>query len=252
VIDSHCHLTDPKFKGEIDAVLGRAQDLGVTRFITIADSLEESVRSIALAERYPQIFCTVGVHPHNAKFWSNGDGRRLRELVVSSARVRAIGEIGLDYHYDFSQRDAQRKVFRTQLQIAKELCMPAVVHARESLDELMEIIEEVEPPKLVLHCCTERFSAVEPLLSRGYFISFSGIASYSNAGDVRETIQRCSLSQMMIETDSPYLAPVPFRGRRNEPAFVLEVAKIIAEVKGISLDMVDRVTSDNAMRFFEL
>lgn len=250
VIDSHCHLTHPKFEGEIEAVLRRARDVGVTGFVTIGDSIEESELSIALAEQHSDIYCAVGVHPHHANLWSEGDNDRLKFMVRSSERVCAIGEIGLDYHYDFAPRDTQRKVLEIQLRIAKELNVPAVVHTRESIEDLERIISVVELPKLVIHCCTERFTAMESFLRRGYFLSFSGVASFPNAKEVRETIRQCPMSQMMIETDSPYLAPVPFRGRRNEPANIIEIARVISEQKGLPVELVEQITSMNAKAFF--
>ncbi len=252
MIDSHCHLTDKKFADDLPEVLDHAIRAGVKHVVTIADSFIESEQGIALCHTYPQISCTVGVHPHCAGKWHRGDRERLTKLAKSDDCVRAIGEIGLDYHYEFSPRDVQQGVFRLQLEVAKELAMPVVVHNRESLEDLLAIIEDVRPPGLVLHCCTERFENVESLLQWGYFLSFTGIATYEDAEDMRETIRRCPLERMMIETDAPYLAPAAYRGRRNEPAFVREMAMFIAKLKGVSFEEVDRVTTQNAVAFFGL
>ncbi len=252
MIDSHCHLTDKKFADDLPQVLDRARRAGVGHLITIADSLPESEQSIALCHAYPEMSCTVGVHPHNVRKWHKGDREHLTRLATSDDCVRAIGEIGLDYHYEFSPRDVQQGVFRLQLELAKELNLPVVSHNRESIKDLLEIIEDVRPTKLVLHCCTERFADIEPLLGWGYLLSFTGIATYADAEDVRETIRRCPLERMMIETDAPYLAPVPHRGRRNEPAFVREIAKFIADIKGVSLEELDHITTNNTVEFFGL
>ncbi|MEK7218528.1 MAG: TatD family hydrolase, partial [Patescibacteria group bacterium] len=190
--------------------------------------------------------------PHNAKQWMEENLHQLEMMVRQSPKVRAVGEIGLDYHYDYSPRDVQRKVFDDQLKLTKEINISAVVHNRESITDLLAIIERVDPPKLVLHCCTETWEDVKGLVARGYFLSFTGIATYPNAGEVRETIRHCPLEQMMVETDAPYLAPVPHRGKRNEPAFVREVAKLIAKIKGLSPEEVERITTGNAEEFFGL
>lgn len=252
MIDSHCHLADKQFAQDIDDVIERAKDAGVERLITIADSIPEALACIELAEKYPNIFCTVGVHPHNAKEWSRGDGLVLREMVSGSKRVKAIGEIGLDYHYDHSPRGDQRAVFLEQLTISREVGLPAVVHCREAIKDIETIIREVEPIQVVLHCCTEEWKDVAWMIELGHFLSFTGIATYPNSAAIRETIKQCPLSQLMIETDSPYLAPVPHRGKRNEPAYVAEVAKEIAKLKGIDFEEVDAATTKNAMEFFGL
>ncbi|MBI1812395.1 TatD family hydrolase [Candidatus Peregrinibacteria bacterium] len=252
MIDSHCHLADAKFDADRVDVLARARDVGVTTIICIADSLAEAEKCISLAEAHPELFCTVGVHPHVAKEWKRGDEDRLRAMVLSSPKVCAIGEIGLDFHYDFSPRETQREVFRVQLAIAKELKLPAVIHNRESIVDLKATIEEVDSLRFVLHCCTEPWQNVRNLVDRGGLLSFTGIVTYPNAEVIRETIKQCPLSQMMIETDAPYLSPIPHRGKRNEPAFVIEVARAIATIKDVSLGEVDRVTMQNAVDFFRL
>ncbi|OGJ57861.1 hypothetical protein A3H22_02020 [Candidatus Peribacteria bacterium RIFCSPLOWO2_12_FULL_55_15] len=251
VIDSHCHLTDERFADDLDAVIRRAVAAGVVRIVTIADSLEESGKCVAITEKYEQIICSIGVHPHHAKEWKDWDRERLRSLARMS-KVVAIGEIGLDYHYDFSPRDVQRRVFQEQLELAKELQMPVVVHCRQAVEDVWSIVDSVRPEKLVIHCCTERWENVRRFVDCGYLLSFTGIATYPNAEEVRRTIQMCPLGQIMVETDAPYLPPVPHRGKRNEPAYVIEVAKVVAETKGLSLEEVDRVTTANAMGFFRL
>ncbi len=252
MIDSHCHLAAPQFLDDLDAVLTRAKNAGVERMICIGDTIKESKDGLQIAEKYDHIFCTVGLHPHHAKDFSSDTLMTLRELVTSSKKVKAIGEIGLDYHYDFSPRDVQRSVFREQLTLAKELKLPAVVHCREAVEDVWSIVDEIRPPNLVIHCCTEKWDDVKRFVERGYLLSFTGIATYPKSDDIRNTIRQCPFDQLMIETDAPFLAPVPHRGKRNEPAFVIEVAKCVAEIKGVSLEEVDRVTTANAVRFFRL
>ena len=252
MIDSHCHLAAPEFKDDLDAVLAYAKAAGVERMICIGDTIDESERGVQIAEKYDHIFCTVGMHPHESKEWRAVSGERLREFVHSSKKVRAIGEIGLDYHYDYSPRDVQRDVFRKQLILAKELSLPVVVHCRESVEDVWSIVDEVKPEKLVMHCCSEKWEDVRRFVERGYLLSFTGIATYPKSDEIRKTIASCPLEQLMIETDAPFLAPVPHRGKRNEPAFVVEVAKRVAEIKGLSLEDVDRATTENAIRFFAL
>jgi len=252
MIDSHCHLADKKFAHDLDDVLLRAEEHGVTAMVTIADTLKESKRCIELAERHDQIFCTAGVHPHAAKEWQNSDLDTLRAMLISSDKVKALGEIGLDYHYNFSPPEIQRSVFRVQLELAKELAVPVVIHCREAIGDICSILDEIRSAKAVLHCCTERWEDAEPLVSQGFLLGFTGIATYPQSGHIREVIRNCPLDQMMIETDSPYLAPQAMRGKRNEPAFVVEVAKLVAELKGLPLQEVDRATTENTVAFYGL
>jgi TatD DNase family protein len=252
MIDSHCHLTDAQFSEDLPAVLERARGAGVDRIVTIADTLAESEKAIVLAASHEHIFCTVGLHPHAAKEWKAGDSDRLRALAVSSPKVKGVGEIGLDYHYDHSPRDVQRAVFREQLSIAKELQLPAVVHCREAVEDIWTIVSEVQPLKMVIHCCTERFPDVERFVKQGYFLSFTGIATYPKSEEIRWTIRNTPITQMMIETDAPYLAPVPHRGKRNEPAFVAEVLTCVADIKGLSVAEAERALTANTVAFFGL
>ena len=252
MIDSHCHLADKKFAKDLDQVISRAVDAGVEKMICIADTLEEAERCVSIADTYDNVFATVGLHPHGAKDWQSEDLNRLREMIASSDRVVAVGEIGLDYHYDHSPREVQRSVFRAQLELAKELDLPAVIHNRESIDDLKKIVAEVQPTKLVIHCCTDKWEDVSDLVDRGAFLSFTGIATYPTSETIRETICNCPIQQLMIETDAPYLAPQGLRGKRCEPAYVVEVAKLVSELKKISLEEVDRVTTVNTEVFFGL
>lgn len=250
MIDSHCHLAHEKFSGDVDAALDRAREAGISAMITIGDTMEESKMNVTLSEKYAEVFATVGVHPHHAKDWKEGDAQTLRDLSQKK-KVVGIGEIGLDYHYMFSPKEVQQKVFKEQLVLAKELDLPAVIHTREAIDDTWQIISDINHSRIVLHCCTERWEDVKRFVERGYFLSFTGIATYPKSEEIRETIRQCPLDQLMIETDAPFLAPVPHRGKRNEPAYVTEVARAVSEIKGISVQEVEEKTTGNTKRFFD-
>jgi len=238
MIDTHCHLADKQFAHDLPETIARAREAGVSQMITIADSIPESRRCLEIAGKNTEIFCTVGVHPHHAKDWKPADTDALRVMAASSPKVRAIGEIGLDYHYNFSPREAQRPVFRAQLSLASELKLPAVVHCREAIADVRSAFKGMDLTKIVLHCCTEEWEDVAELVAQGMRLSFTGIATYPQAESICRTIRECPLEQMMVETDAPYLAPVPHRGKRNEPMYVEFVARRIADLKGLSFEEV--------------
>ncbi len=252
MIDSHCHLADKAFDADRAEVIQRASGAGVSRLIAIADSLPEGEKCLTIAADNDRVFCTMGVHPHHAKDWKLGDGDRLKTMLGSSKKVKAVGEIGLDYHYDFSPREMQRDVFREQLLLAKALHLPAVVHCREAIDDVKTIIEEVDAGPFVLHCCTEKWDDVAWVIERGSLLSFTGIATFPKSDVIRDTIKHCPLASMMVETDAPYLAPIPYRGKRCEPMHVIDTAKFIAAEKGISLEEFEKVTTQTTMAFFKL
>ncbi|HLD64093.1 MAG TPA: TatD family hydrolase [Candidatus Peribacteraceae bacterium] len=277
MIDSHCHLADKQFAADLDAVVARAEEHGVDAMIAIADDLAEAKQCFKIAEQYQQVFWTAGVHPHHAKYWKEGDDRTIEAMLASSPKGVAVGEIGLDYHYHSiplmagmnSPRETQQRVFQLQLALAARLDLPAVIHNRDSQHQssgsgagrawadLWQIVQAVKPRRAVLHCCTEKWSDVAPWIEAGYLLSFTGIATYPQAADIRETIRQCPLEKMMIETDAPYLPPEAQRAKggrrvRNEPAFVTEVCKLIAEIKGISLPEVDTITTQTTVEFFNL
>ncbi|TSC79338.1 MAG: TatD DNase family protein [Candidatus Peregrinibacteria bacterium Gr01-1014_25] len=257
VIDSHCHLADKAFDADRDAVIARAHAAGVTTMICIADTLEEGKRCVEIAGQHEGVFATVGVHPHVSSQWTASSGQRLEELLRSSPKTVAVGEVGLDYHYMRSTIDEQQAAFREQLALAKSMELPVIVHCREAVEDVWRIVDDVRPDQLVLHCCTEAWADVARFVERGYLLSFTGIATYANAQTVRDTIAQCPLEHMMIETDAPYLTPEALRaegGRsmRNEPAYVVEVARGIAAVTGKDIDDIAAITSRNAVEFFRL
>lgn len=252
LIDTHCHLAASDFTEDVQRVIERALAGGVARMLCIADDDKSSKKSVELAEKYEQIFCTIGVHPHNANKWSEVSFKQLQELYETSAKIKAIGEIGLDYHYNFSTPEEQKTAFIEQIEWAKALDVPIVLHNRESFNDVWAIMQKLQPKKAVLHCCTEPWANVESWLSADYLVSFTGIATFPKATDVHEVIARCPLNQMMLETDSPYLAPIPHRGKRNEPANVHLVAERVAELKNIPIEEVIAVTGKAAVDFFGL
>lgn len=252
MIDSHCHLADAKFDADLEAIIARAITAGVDRMICIGDTMEESEKCLSIAKNYEQVFCTIGLHPHCATQWITQNTESIKKMIHSSPKAVAVGEIGLDYHYMHSPEDVQKDVFRQQLIIAKELAKPAVVHCRDAVADIKTIISEVQPPRVVIHCCSEKWDDVKPLVNAGHLLSFTGIATFPASAEIRRTIKMCPIEQLMIETDSPYLAPIPYRGTRNEPAYVVEVAKCVAAEKGMTLQEVDRITTENTVRFFGL
>ncbi len=250
MIDSHCHLTAKEFESDRDAVIARAQAAGISCMITIADEMSDLQKCKDLAEKYERIFYTVGVHPHHAKHVDLARDLPLLRAAATEEKCKGIGEIGLDYHYMQSPKDTQQRVFEAQLVLAKELGLPAVVHCREAVEDVWTIVNHVRPEKLVIHCCTERWEDVSRFVEAGYLLSFTGIATYPKSTDVRDTVKHCPVERMMLETDAPYLAPVPHRGKRCEPVHVMDTAKVVSEIKDISLEELDRVTTTNAIEFF--
>jgi TatD DNase family protein len=251
MIDSHCHLAAAQFNDDRDAVIKRARAAGVSPMVTIGDTMTESEANMTIIEQHDDVFATVGVHPHHAKDWQDTHLDQLKKWTEHK-KVVGIGEIGLDYHYMHSPKKEQQEVFRTQLTLAKELDLPITVHSREAIEDTWNIISDIKPQKLVLHCCCELFADVKRFLEQGYFLSFTGIATYPKSIEIRETIKHCPLDQLMIETDAPFLAPQKYRGKRNEPAYVVDVAKCVAEMKTLSLEEVEKATTDNTVHFFGL
>lgn len=272
-VDSHCHIDGPEYDAERDDVIARAREAGVTTMLNVGTGDPQSgvfERAIALAEHHREVYCAIGVHPHDAKLFDEAAELRLINLVKKSSRVIAWGEIGLDYHYDHSPRDVQRDVFRRQLGIARELNLPVVIHSRAADEDTIAILREelsglsgtsvspVEHPQDaraparagVLHCFGGSLQMAEQAIELGFFISFAGNLTFKKANDLCEIARQLPLERLLVETDSPYLTPVPFRGKRNEPARVVETAKFLAQLKDVTLEAVGRVTSENFERLF--
>jgi len=252
LIDTHVHLDHQWFDGERDAVVQRALTAGVAAMVTIGADVGSSEAAVRLAETYPSVYATVGVHPHDASTADDAAFRRLARLA-EHPKVVAVGEIGLDYYYDHSPRDVQRDVFVRQLQLARRTGLPFVVHNRDASDDIMAILREHGRglPGL-LHAFTGSAAMAAECMEMGYYISVGGMATFRNAGAIREAIRDVPLERIVLETDAPYLTPVPLRGRRNEPAYVRHVAEFLAAERGLDVAEVARVTTANARRFFRL
>ncbi len=261
-IDSHAHLFNEDFGDEIEGVLERAREAGVDSIVVPGTNLETSEEAIRMAERHEQIYAAVGFHPHDAAKATDESLVRL-EKESAQPKVVAIGEIGLDFHYDFSPREVQMEVFRKQMAIAVRRELPVIVHTRESMTEALEIVEELfqscdskggqlnERPNGVFHCFTGTPDEALRLFDRGFFVSYPGMVTFKNS-PVVATLKEISLERILIETDSPYLAPVPMRGKRNEPAYLVWTARKIAEVCNTTVDEVATITSRNARSLFGL
>lgn len=255
-VDSHCHIDGPEFDVDRDEVIARARGAGVTTMLNVGTGDPHSgafERAVALAEHHREVYCAIGVHPHDAKLFDEVAQQRLIDLAKQSSRVVAWGEIGLDYHYDHSPREVQREVFRRQLGIARELNLPAVIHSRSADDETIEILrEELSGYERagVLHCFGGSLEMAEHAIELGFFVSFAGNLTFKKADDLRAIARTLPLERLLVETDCPYLTPVPFRGKRNEPARVVETAKFLAELRDVSPEDVGRVTSENFARLF--
>jgi TatD DNase family protein len=250
-IDSHCHIDFPDFSEGVAPLLANMQAAQVSHALCVSVSLESFPRVLALASAHDNLFASVGVHP------DHDEGREpdAEELVRLAAhpRVVAIGETGLDYYrLKRDEVDWQRARFRTHIRAARVAGKPLIIHTRSAADDTLAIMAEEGAPAAggVMHCFTESWEVAEAALAMGFYISFSGIVSFKSAGDLREVARRVPLERLLIETDSPYLAPVPHRGRRNEPAYVRDVAEVIASIKGIALDAVGAASSRNFFALF--
>ena len=249
MIDSHCHLDSSDFTADREAVIARAQSAGVETMLTIGTRLDEFGRVLAIAEAHDDIWCSIGAHPHEAKDHTELTPRQLVALAAHP-KVVGIGETGLDFHYDLSPRDIQEKVFRDHIEAACETGLPLIVHAREADREVARILDEKRPPAGVMHCFSSGRALAEAALTLGFYISISGIVTFRNAEELRAIVRDLPLDRLLVETDAPYLAPVPHRGKRNEPAFVAATAAAVAELKGVELQDLAETTNANFFRLF--
>ena len=251
LIDTHAHLFFENFKEDVDEVIQRAKDNGVDFIVVPATDIKTAKEAITLAEKYEQIYATVGIHPHDTKDWNESLLVEIEELA-KHPKVVAIGEIGLDYYYDFSPQDQQIKAFKSQLDLATKLQLPVVIHNRDSDGDMMDIIQSYcgTGLKAQFHCYNGSLSDALEFMKMNHFISFTGNITFKKSDGLREILSRIDLNHLMLETDSPFMTPVPFRGKRNEPSYVSYVAQQVADVHKISLEEVGRITSLNAFRFF--
>ncbi len=252
MFDSHCHLTDGRFDQDRAAVVNGARQAGVTRLVTIASNLDDARAAVELAAEHDGIWSTAGVHPHEVSEAREDDLQGIRELAADRPEVVAIGETGLDFFYDHSPRDLQRTWFEAQLMLAHEVDLPLVIHSREAEDDTIALIRDAPTStRMVLHCFTGSMRLLEAGLEAGCYVSFSGIVSFAKF-DGQEAVRTVPRDRVLAETDSPYLAPVPHRGKRNEPAFVARVLEALADIRGESVEAVDACTTANANRFYAL
>jgi TatD DNase family protein len=256
LFDTHCHLDDPRLHEELDAILARARDAGVHRITTIGCAHDpQSVHSaLDIANAHPDfISATVGVHPHDAKHLDETLCESIRDAARDSAVV-AIGETGLDFHYDHSPRGAQAEAFRRQIAIARELRKPLVIHTRSAPAETLRILREERASDVggIIHCFSEDAPFARAALDLGFVSSFSGIVTFKKAAAVREAARKQPADALLVETDAPYLAPIPKRGKRNEPAYVAHTARCVAELRGEDPETLAETTYQNALRVFEI
>jgi TatD DNase family protein len=254
LVDSHCHLDFATFADDLDDVVARAGAAGVGMMVTIATSVEGCGSARRVAERFPNVYCSVGVHPHEAKT----DGQKSADLLIRLAKHEktvGIGETGLDYYYEHSPRDDQKVSFRAHIEAARETGLPLIVHTRDADDDTAEILaEEMKraPFTGLIHCFSAGRKLAETAVDLGLFISVSGIATFKAAEDLRQTLASVPMDRLLVETDAPYLAPTPNRGKRNEPSFVALTAAKLAEIKGVTPDEIAAATTDNFFRLFTL
>ncbi len=247
--DTHAHYDDERFDPDRHELLANFPEMGVGLVLNPGCDAETSTKAVEYANTYPHVYAAVGWHPHEAEAY-NADSGALIKKWCADPRVRAIGEIGLDYYYDFAPREKQRAVFRAQMEIARELGVPVIIHDRDAHGECMEIIREFPEVKGVFHCYSGSAEMGRQLIDMGWYLSFTGAITFKNARKALETIEICPMDRIMIETDSPYLTPVPHRGKRNDSRELCYVAEKIAEIKGISAEEVAKITLENGKRFF--
>lgn len=251
LFDSHAHIDDSRFDQDRDQIIERAKESGLSYILNPGADLATSVKAVNLAEKYSMVYGAVGVHPHDVKDMDEDTIEVLRSLC-SKEKVVAVGEIGLDYYYDHSPREAQRKWFERQIQLAKEVQLPIIIHDRDAHQEVFDILSRYDAGKLgcVMHCYSGSVELAREYVKRRIYISLAGPVTFKNAKKTHQVAQEIPLEWLLVETDSPYLTPVPHRGKRNEPAYVKLVAETIAEAKGISLEAVAAQTTMNAKKLF--
>jgi TatD DNase family protein len=257
-VDSHAHIDGSEFDSDREEVIQRARDAGVSAILNIGTGDPHSgalERAVELAETHADIYTAIGIHPHDAGLFDDAAEQLIIKLRTQSSRVIAWGEIGLDFHYDNSPRDVQMRVFQRQLQLAGEANLPVIIHTREAESETIEILKShgaTGNPPGIMHCFSGSSWLAQQAIDLGFYISFSGIVTFKKAEELRTTAKQVPLDRLLIETDCPFLTPVPYRGKRNEPAYVVEVARCLADLHGVSVDEMGRITAANFARMFRL
>lgn len=247
--DTHAHLLSPDFDADRSRIIEELQMHNIAGYVECGTNQQDSMQAAALARNYAEVFAAVGVHPHDAKDWDRITEKIIADLLHEKGVV-ALGEIGLDYHYDFSPRETQKKVFRAQMKLAGEKKVPVIIHTREAWQDTLEILAEFPEVTGIMHCYSGSAETVRMLLERGWYIAFGGAITFKNAKKPLEALKEVPLDRLLIETDSPYMTPVPYRGQRNTPVNVRLVAEKAAEVRGEDLTVIEKATTQNAGRVF--
>ncbi len=250
LIDTHAHLDDRKFASDLPEVIQRAQAAGVRKIVNIGYNRESIRTTLQLARAYPFIYAAIGCHPTDAAEYDEDMESWLTQLVQQEAKVVAIGEVGLDYHWDTVPREVQQRVFRRQIALARRLGVPLVIHNREADEDTVRILEEEGAAEVggIMHCFAGDWEMAKRCLDMNFYIGLGGLVTFKNAPNVKEVARQVPLARLLLETDAPYLAPVPYRGKRNESSFVLHVAETVAQLRGMPLEELARATTANAGR----
>jgi TatD DNase family protein len=251
LIDTHCHLTDPRLSEQLDEVLARAKAAGVHELVTICTGLEDAVAAIGLCKSHANLRCAVGIHPNYTADARVEDVALLRGLNNAPCVV-ALGEMGLDYHYDRATSAHQRSIFEAQLQLATQLSRPVIIHCREAVDDTLAVMKTFPKVQAVFHCFTGTRDEAARIVEAGYLLGFTGVITFKKNDELREIVNQTPIERMLVETDAPYLTPEPVRNiKTNEPSFVMHTARVAAQVKGVSLEEFDRITTENAKRHYQ-
>ena len=247
--DTHAHLDDQQFVSDQEAVIKRAKEAGVELIVNVGYNVPSAQHTVELTQKYDFIYGAVGLHPHEAQDLTDDVLAKLRDLTTGP-KIVAIGEIGLDYYYDHSPRDIQRHVFREMIRLAKELRLPIIIHDRDAHEDTLRIVKEEKAAEVggVFHCYSGSLPLAKEIINMGFYLALGGALTFKNARKTVEVVQEIPLEYLLIETDCPYLTPVPYRGKRNEPAYVIKVAEAIAEIKGLSVEEVAQTTRNNGKR----
>lgn len=251
LFDTHAHMNDPAFDEDREAVLLGLKDKGISRMMNIGCCLESSRDCVAMAEKYPFVYATVGTHPDSADEVDEAVLEEYRQMA-QHPKVMAIGEIGLDYYYETIPREIQQRAFRLQMELARELGLPVVVHERNAHDDGMRIVKEFKDVTGVFHCYSGSAEMARQLVDMGWYIGFTGVLTFKNARKAVETAERIPLERIVLETDCPFMAPEPFRGKRNDPGYLWRMAERLAEIRGISVEEVHRITTENGNRLYRI
>lgn len=253
IIDSHAHLDDEKFNEDREQIIENFEKDRVLCMINPSVDLESSIKASDLSKKHDKIFSMIGSHPHEAKHYTENTRNQYKKLVLENKKIVAVGEIGLDYHYDFSPRDVQREVFIDQIQLARKLNLPIVIHSREAFEDTYKILKEhAKDVKVLLHSFNETWEECQKYLDLGFYISLGGMITFKNTKNLTKVVENIPIDRVVLETDSPYLTPVPYRGRRNEPKYTHFVAKRMAEMRVEDIDYIIENINKNTIKFFGL